>query len=71
MADLLQPESPTTRKDFLLLPTFSTLNLMKKPALKRGLTSEGGPLSGVGVGDGEGEVSDEDKFEQNLGELAF
>ena len=70
MADLLQPVSPTTRNDFLRLPTFSTLSLIKKPALKRGLTSEGGPLSGVGVGDGEGEVSD-DKFEQYLGELGL
>ena len=63
--------SPTTRKDFLLRPTFSTRNLIKKPALKRGRISDGGPLSGVGVGDGEGEVLGEEKFEQYLGELAF
>ena len=67
MADLLHPVSPTTRKASLRLPTLSTLSLMKKPALNLGLTSEGGPLSAVGGGDGEGEVSDE--FEQNLGEL--
>ena len=69
MADLLQPVSPTTRKASLRLPTLSTFSLMKKPALNLGLTSEGGPLSAVGGGDGEGEVSDE--LEQNLGELGL
>ena len=41
---------------------------MKNPALNRGLTSEGGPLSGVGEGEGEGEVSEETN-ELNLGEF--
>ena len=44
---------------------------MIKPALKRGRTSDGGPLFGVGGGDGEGEVSEGGKFEQNLGEPEF
>ena len=48
-----------TRKDFLFLPTFSTLNFMKKLALKRGLMSDGGAPLGVRIGEGEGEVSDE------------